>query len=197
MAENLKEKFMNLLFEPEEKEVVQEVINKEIKEEIKEETQAKPVEQPKTEIKASDVLYHKSVSSAFINLDEPRRTRLNSNSSYGMEYDNENIKDVDFELNAQISPMFGLIKTNDSNKKVVQPEDIDKVTKKPENDHLEIIPSPIYGYGKQEDVPEVNNAISETQELTDLFKDEEEEKYTVNQEDLEKEISLFDIFGDK
>lgn len=188
MVENLKEKFMNLLFENENEPESEEIV----KEEAKQEEEKTVI---KTEIKASDVLYHKSVSSAFINLNEPpRRSRLNNG---GMEYDNEHLNEVDFELNTQISPMFGLIKSNDDNKKKIEPEDIDRVTKKPENDHLEIIPSPIYGYGKQEDVPEINNSLlSDTQELTDLFKDEEESKYTVN-DDIEKEISLFDIFGDK
>lgn len=185
MKDDIKKKFLDILFEPDPEDDKPSVFDN-----YKEETTIKE-EESISKIKASDILYHKpEKSNIFVDLEEK------SNTSYTYVADNNN--NEEYEFNSQISPMFGVIETNDNNKVPVEQNVIEKSTKKPVDDHLEIIPSPIYGYGKQDEIAkEEYKPMSDTQELNSLFKQDDSEYSDEDELDLEKEITLFDIFGDK
>lgn len=186
MKEDIKKKFLDILFDPDPEDSQNSIFN-----------DVNNVENKKEEnlsnLKASDILYHKSEkSNIFVDLEE-KPNKVN--------YVSEDNKNEEYEFNSQISPMFGVIETNDGIKLPIEKTIIEKSTKKPLDDHLEIIPSPIYGYGKQDDIKEEDyKPMSDTQELNTLFNQENDEEYSADDSDeidLEKEITLFDIFGDK
>ena len=192
MTEDLKNKFKSILFdtfeddEEDEKEIKELNKLKKSAEETKITTQSP--------IKAQDILYRKGKSDTFIDLNETIRQ---SNEAKKAE--------EEYEFSAQISPMFGIIKEGDKKTRTIEPEIIDKSTKKPADDHLDIVLSPIYGYGDKNessnfDYTGERKVLTDTQELSRLFMLEEEQN-TETQEDndpfIEKEINLFDDFGDR
>ena len=133
MKNDIKKKFIDILFEPEEDE-----------EEIFEKPKAaeKPARKQENTVKAKDILYRKSEGSAFINLDEKKKPEEKK-----VEDDH-----IDYEFSSQISPIFGLIKENKpeiSSSPSASPSET--VLSKPDSSHLEIITSPFYGYGSRED----------------------------------------------
>ena len=148
-------------------------------------------------ILAKDILYRKTGGSAFINLDEKPNTSKKSSV--------EN-KDEEYEMSSQISPMFGLIKENKKTVNTpVKPEITESQTNKPSDSHLDIITSPIYGYGNKEDAQDNDYYVrginsQDEEELHHLF---DEDEYLNNsyenmngQTNDDEEISLFRLFGE-
>ena len=133
MKNDIKKKFIDILFEPEEDE-------EEIFEKPK--TAEKPARKQENTVKAKDILYRKSEGSAFINLEEKKKPEEKK-----VEDDH-----VDYEFSSQISPIFGLIKENKPDISSVSSGSANEsLLSKPDSSHLEIITSPFYGYGSRED----------------------------------------------
>lgn len=199
---DLKKKFIDILFEDDLEE-------QEYQEESYETESVKPVEEKKeSPILAKDILYRKAGQSAFINLNEqPKQDTFV-----------EDTKDT-YEMSSQISPIFGLLKENKPKVVNVNPETTETQTSKPADAHLDIITSPIYGYGNKEDAIDNNYDVkdilvdnnesiqsnvyqaTEDDELHNLF-DKEEEILNSSYDSLdtrvddEEEISLFRLFGE-
>lgn len=205
---DLKQKFIDILFEEDEdKEFDDEVYGEEVK---------ASKHNDKSPIRAQDILYHKSSSSPFVNLNENKQ---NSTNNY-VANNNINTND-EYEMSSQISPIFGVIKENKKKVINVDKEIIESQTSKPLDAHLDIITSPIYGYGNKEDAQDNNYDVkgivddndvqeefvdeeisSEDDELHHLF-DVEDEQYLNNSYDSldskaldDEEISLFRLFGE-
>lgn len=192
---DLKKKFIDILFEDD-------VDEQELQDDSyyveKEETPvvSKPVEE--SPIKAKDILYRKSSSSAFINLNEPAEKDT---------FTLDDLKKDEYEMSSQISPIFGLIKESPKKVMNVDPNITEAQTNKPSDSHLDIITSPIYGYATKEDAKEnnydVRSAIGENEDeqLHQLF-DQEEESLNNSYDSLDsnplddEEISLFRLFGE-
>lgn len=192
---DLKKKFIDILFEDD-------VDEQELQDDSyyveKEETPvvSKPVEE--SPIKAKDILYRKSSSSAFINLNEPTEKDT---------FTLDDLKKDEYEMSSQISPIFGLIKESPKKVMNVDPNITEVQTNKPSDSHLDIITSPIYGYATKEDAKEnnydVRSAIGENEDeqLHQLF-DQEEESLNNSYDSLDsnplddEEISLFRLFGE-
>ena len=181
---DLRKKFIDILFEDDNDD--EETNSNEVS------TDVRKSESP---IKAKDVLYRKSATSPFVNLTEEPKRQEDSVA--------EKIPEV-YEMSSQISPIFGLIKENKPKVVSVKPEITESQTNKPSDSHLDIITSPIYGYGNKEDAIdnnyEVRNIIDENEddELHHLFDEEENlnNSYDDMQDNPDEEISLFRLFGD-
>lgn len=195
---DLKKKFIDILFEDDLEEP-------EYQEDFNDEEKKEPEEVKKeSTILAKDILYRKAGQSAFINLNE------NTKVEQIVEKNDEL-----YEMSSQISPIFGLIKENKPKTVNVNPESTETQTSKPADSHLDIITSPIYGYGSKEDAIDNNYDVKDIlddnrndnyyqvsdDELHNLF-DKEEEILNSSYDSLdtklddEEEISLFRLFGD-
>ncbi len=187
MKKDIKKKFIDILFEPEEDDE-EEVY-------VKPKPEKAAVKKQETTVKAADILYRKPERSAFIDLSEqkPKKEEKKKEEIYG-----------DYEFSSQISPIFGVIKEN-------KPEFKSSVNanesfiNKPDSSHLEIITSPIYGYGSREDAektePDIGNALDATDEdeLHRLL-DEDFGYDDHTYDDIEKtvdEINLFDSYDEE
>jgi len=176
MKEEIKKKFIDILFEPEDDEdddsssLVEDRPNK---------------KKEDNTIKAADILYHKSEKSAFIDLDEPKTIKPESRTG------------EPYEFSTQISPIFGVLKGGE--KPHESKKDIDESQiNKPEDSHLEIITSPIYGYASRESVlkdekdEETEPESYDEEELHRLLLNEDE-RYSRYDDDMD----LFDdAFGE-
>lgn len=192
---DLKKKFIDILFEDDvdEQELQDDsyYVEKEVTPVV-----SKPVEE--SPIKAKDILYRKSSSSTFINLNEPTEKDT---------FTLDDLKKDEYEMSSQISPIFGLIKESPKKVMNVDPNVTEAQTNKPSDSHLDIITSPIYGYATKEDAKEnnydVRSAIGEDEDeqLHQLF-DQEEESLNNSYDSLDsnplddEEISLFRLFGE-
>lgn len=192
---DLKKKFIDILFEDDvdEQELQDDsyYVEKEVTPVV-----SKPVEE--SPIKAKDILYRKSSSSTFINLNEPTEKET---------FTLDDLKKDEYEMSSQISPIFGLIKESPKKVMNVDPNVTEAQTNKPSDSHLDIITSPIYGYATKEDAKEnnydVRSAIGEDEDeqLHQLF-DQEEESLNNSYDSLDsnplddEEISLFRLFGE-
>ena len=92
MKSDIKRKFLDILFEPEDE-------DDEVYEKPKQEV--KPVKKQENTVKAADILYRKQEKSAFIDLNEKKKKpeKKQEENVYG-----------DYEFSSQISPIFGVIK---------------------------------------------------------------------------------------
>jgi len=192
---DIKKKFIDILFEDEDEE-------SEVLESKETKIKVEPVSpNNKSTIKASDILYRKSGSSVFVNLDEDVPSKV---------IDEDKQDNAIYEMSCQISPIFGVIKENKPKNIAVNQDIIDTQTNKPVDSHLDIITSPIYGYGNKEDALRNNydvKAIDEQdvseEELHDLFDAKDIEgslkriDYDDINEDEKEDISLFKLFGEK
>ncbi len=178
MKEEIKKKFIDILFDTDDDEEDEPSLEKEKKPEKKKEDST---------VKAADILYHKTGKSAFIDLDEkPKEVKAESRTG------------TSYEFSTQISPIFGVLKGGEppaEEKKEVDESQINK----PEDSHLEIITSPIYGYATRDSV-EKEETVEEDED--EPFDDDEElhrlllsedERYSRYDDD---DINLFDVFGD-
>lgn len=190
---DIKKKFIDILFEDDDE-------NSELSnntEKVEKQIAANNSESP---IKAKDILYRKSNGSAFINLEETTKNNVIEEivSNYG-----------EYEMSSQISPIFGVIKENKKKILNVDQDIIDTQTNKPSDSHLDIITSPIYGYGNKEDAQKNNYDVrsvtdeNEEEELHQLFDDEQSLNDSFEKEIndpeidiMDEDISLFKLFGD-
>ena len=163
MKNSLKKKFLDILFEDDDnygKKKRKKVENTSFD---KQNMPNKPVKD--SEINARDILYRKSGGSAFIDLDDKPKQEVSQDRPK-----------KDYEFTSQISPIFGMVNEKRRSFKESRETD-DSLTSKPESSHLDIITSPIYGYGPQD---ESNYRPSETNFMP--FDEEEDYPYTENEE---------------
>lgn len=206
---DIKKKFIDILFEEEDDE--QELRDDSYYDESPTETKVNS----NTTLNAKDILYRKSGTSAFINLyDKPKNTEYVDN--------NIEIQNDEYEMSAQLSPIFGVIRENKKKEQNVSKEIIDSQTNKPSDSHLDIITSPIYGYGNKEDAIKDNYDVKgvcddnyvekeycEDEELHNLFDDDynnfddsndylNDDSYDAlsNNDESQEEISLYKLFED-
>lgn len=194
---DIKKKFIDILFEEDdpEKEVMEDSYysnpepihaNDSYKKEVKQEGKTN-----------NAVVYRRSDKSAFINLNEKKKDETESSKN--------KIKE-EYEMSSQLSPIFGVIKES-KKKEISFDKNIEKVqTNKPSDSHLDIITSPIYGYGNKEDAQkdnyEVKNIVDDVdeEELHHLFDEEEylDDSYDkLTDESLtDEDITLFSLFED-
>ena len=178
MKEEIKKKFIDILFEPEDEDDEPVVL-----------TESKPEKRrEENTVKASDILYHKSEKSAFINLDEKPK-EIKETRTGGV-----------YEFSTQISPIFGVLKGGESIEEEKKGVDETQINK-PEDSHLEIITSPIYGYASKETVYKEETEEESVEEPYDeeelhrllLNEDERYSRYDYDDDD----IDLFNVFGDE
>jgi len=177
MKSDIKKKFIDILFEPEEEETPSESRKKtETRKEITEEFA----------VNAKDILYRKPEKSAFIDLYEKPKEKAKKEES-------------EYEFTSQISPIFGIIRNSDQ--KAVSTANTDETQiKKPENTHLDIITSPIYGYGSKEEAERAGFSVGSYDEDDELHRllDEAESYHNHTYDDFDgDDINLFDAFGEE
>ncbi len=185
MRKDIKKKFIDILFEPDES-------DNEI--ELYDEPEKPRPKGPKfdaennTTVNAKDFLYKKSEQSAFIDLDPPKKLERKVIST----------PDGEYEFSSQISPIFGVIKENEYKMSTKTDPDT-KIVNKPDSSHLEIVTSPIYGYAKQnEPQHEYNEYFEDTseQELHELLDDDFQDDHTYDDFSDDEEINLFNYRED-
>lgn len=191
---DIKKRFIDILFEPDDEEE-EEVFEKPVK--------VEPSKKETTGISAKDILYRKPEQSAFINLEETISTVKNTKSENSSDY----------EFSSQISPIFGVLKDNSQNVVRNEVDTNESFINKPEDSHLDIITSPIYGYGTKDDIKDNNTYESDEDELHRLLDDETDSdynpyeyshdnindeylNYTAREDDDEDDITLFDMYED-
>ncbi|MBQ3295824.1 MAG: hypothetical protein IJH00_05040 [Erysipelotrichaceae bacterium] len=183
MKKDIKKKFIDILFEPDESDNEVELYD----EPEKPKAPSKKFDaNQNSAVNAKDFLYKKSEQSAFIDIDPPKKNKVISTP------------DGEYEFSSQISPIFGVIKENEY--KVNTKTDPDtKIVNKPDSSHLEIITSPIYGYAKQNDVQyNYNEYFEDTseQELHELLDDDFQDDHTYDDFGDDEEINLFNYRED-
>ncbi|MBO4919373.1 MAG: hypothetical protein J5365_04375 [Erysipelotrichaceae bacterium] len=177
MKEEIKKKFIDILFESDDDEEDDPSLASEEKPEKK---------KADSSVKAADILYHKSEKSAFIDLDEQPKT-IKSETRTGEPY----------EFSTQISPIFGVLKGGQEPEEVKK--DIDETQiNKPEDSHLEIITSPIYGYASRESVQKEE---TEEEPESDPYDEEELHRLLLSEDERysrydDDDLNLFEVFGD-
>ena len=191
---DIKKRFIDILFEPDDEEE-EEVFEEPVK--------AEPSKKETTGISAKDILYRKPEQSAFINLEETISTVKNTKSENSSDY----------EFSSQISPIFGVLKDNSQNVVKNEVDTNESFINKPEDSHLDIITSPIYGYGTKDDIKDNNTYESDEDELHRLLDDETDSdynpyeyshdnindeylNYTTREDEDEDDITLFDMYED-
>ena len=183
MKSDIKKKFIDILFEPDEDEEYEDIQPDRI--------ESKPLEKEDITISAKDILYRKSGHSAFIDLDAPLKKVKEQNETSG-----------DFEPSAQISPIFGVIKESKKVENVSRTVNEAQINK-PEDSHLEIIISPIYGYGTRdeksagkEEAP-VYDSDAELHRLLDSKEDHYADDHTYDDFDDADDLNLFNYGEDE
>lgn len=186
---DLKKKIYEILFEEDEPEI-------EADENItvfKSEKTADETLKDEPTIKAKDILYRKS--DIFVDLNESPKTAEEFIGSANEPY----------VLSTQISPIFGLIKEDKKKTNTYDSMLNESQTNKPSDSHLDIITSPIYGYGNKEEVlDKIDSYIDdgeeemyEDEQLHNLFDDEDRLNDSLDKLNEDEEISLFKLFGEK
>ncbi|MBQ1508717.1 MAG: hypothetical protein IIZ47_04785 [Erysipelotrichaceae bacterium] len=191
MKDDLKKRFYDILFEPDDDEVVASGPLQDLR----------PVKKPKPEhtLKASDVLYKQpEKKSAFIDYEDKDikpygiEDRLKEEKKPEPEEDEEEA----YIHQPTISPIFGILKEREEVVKAVEVDDT--LLKKPTDSHLGTVISPIYGYGTNEDL-NPSEAIAPIDALEDTLKDrdfhklfEEENKETFENRSLEDLLGGYD-----
>ena len=186
MKKDIKKKFIDILFEPEESDNEVELYDEPEKPKQKAE---KFDANNNTAVNAKDFLYKKGEQSAFIDLDPPKKIERKVIAT----------PDGEYEFSSQISPIFGIIKENDYKMSTKTDPDT-KIVNKPDSSHLEIVTSPIYGYAKQNDTQyDYNEYFEDTseQELHELLDDDDAPNdHTYDDFAEDEEINLFNYRED-
>lgn len=188
--------FMDYLFETvddnnddENETVIEQPVKQTSKSVVKPVIKPEPVKPDNTKItktvKAEDVLYKKG-QSAFIDYGTPSETHNTSNKV------EEKKEEETYEFSANISPIFGVIESKEKEPAPVKVKVVSSQVNKPDNSHLDIVPSPIYGYSSKEEAERenyvVNNLDDEEDELHRLFETQD------NLHVKDEEINLFDAY---
>lgn len=216
MKDDFKKRFMDILFEPEDDEVVAHGKMEDVT----------PKRNEKA-LSAKDVLYHKADNaSAFIDLETKNVFETSIGELNAVMYQKEEKEDDEtYEPQPTISPIFGVVrKPNIIEKKAIESEPDESLVKKPEDSHLGTVLSPIYGFGvfdneereeeinltfatnTRSEVPHVENKvenINKDDEVKLVFKEEEKKFENQTLEDIlegfkdktlvsDREINLFD-----
>lgn len=190
MKSDIKKKFIDILFEPEEDDE-EEVY-------VRPKAEPKPVKKQEKTVKAADILYRKPERSAFIDLDDKKKKKEEKKEP-------ENVYG-DYEFSSQISPIFGVIKENKPEIKKSSASVNESLTSRPDSSHLEIITSPIYGYGSREeyekDHPDLFAGLVDTdeEELHQLLDEDygyDDHTYDDIDDKDEQEINLFNSYEEE
>lgn len=176
-----KKKFIDILFEndaiEDEDNSLQTAIN-----------EMKKTKKEASTIKAADVIYRKGSQSPFINLNEDKQISAKELFNETEEY----------KSTPKLSPIFGLI--NDNSKQALKPDISISESKSDKTlSHLDIVPSPIYGYGTKDDYFKSDYMASGTSFVDEEELIVEEEDREIEEdipEDEDENITLFDDFGD-
>ena len=190
MKDDLKKKFYDILFEPEEREVVANAPLENVR-------QNRRSEHP---IKASDVLYkqpnQEKPKSAFIDYEEKNISVFgNTPVTETVNVKEEKEEEEAYVRQPTISPIFGVVKQKEEVVKDVEVDDT--LLKKPSDSHLGTVISPIYGYGTAEDFNDpLNFGFNQKDSLADTVKEAETKKLLAEDDlkDLDNH-SLDDILG--
>ena len=194
MKSDIKKKFIDILFEPDEDEEENYERPQPV---VTAKPTVRPVKKQESTVSAKDILYRKPEQSAFIHLDEEKKPKKNENKGVEVTYG-------DYEFSSQISPIFGVIKENKP-KFTSAPSVNETLVNKPDNSHLEIITSPIYGYGSRDDYKKDHFDINEVmadpdeEELHRILDDDygyDEHTYD-DIDDSDSDINLFDLFEEE
>lgn len=188
MKDDLKKRFYDILFEPEEDEVVADAPLQDVR------PRKTVVPHP---IKASDVLYKQPEKpkperpSPFINYEEK------DIKPYGNRVEPEKPAEEEEETYTRvptISPIYGIIQDKPEEVKTVEVDD--SLLKKPSDSHLGTVLSPIYGFGSNDDLEDtVGFSLNKKDDLHDTNRQMETQKL-VSSDDLKFDNrSLEDILG--
>ncbi len=185
--------FRDILFEPEEPEIEEE--ETEVEEEpvkpvvSKAQTSKEPEPAEKTTtIKAEDVLYKKSQT--FIDY-------INSPVTQPDKKAEQNREEEVYEFSTNISPIFGVIEPREKKETPVKTKVVTSQVNKPEDYHLDIVPSPIYGYSSKEEAEKENYTVNN---LEEEISDDEMHSLFETQDSLhvkDVEINLFDSYEEE
>ena len=185
--------FRDILFEPEEPEIEEE--ETEVEEEpvkpvvSKAQTNKEPEPAEKTTtIKAEDVLYKKSQT--FIDY-------INSPVAQPEKKAEQNKEEEVYEFSTNISPIFGVIEPREKKETPVKTNVVTSQVNKPEDYHLDIVPSPIYGYSSKEEAEKENYTVNN---LEEEISDDEMHSLFETQDSLhvkDVEINLFDSYEEE
>jgi len=207
MREDIKKKFLDILFEPEEVEKRERVVAKAPLEDVrpKRTEEVKKVEPtPQVQVKKT----------AFINVDNSSKDEEDINIEISQI--KEKINNKDYEFTQNISPIFGVV---DKPKKADEPKVLtdDSQTSKPSSSYLGTIISPIFGYDAnkstntfenyKEEMDGLRNRHSSNEESSDpfddtmslnrnSFKEEVVDNTVINEEHIEEEVKTEDRIDD-
>lgn len=179
----LKQKFIDILFEKDAPDAEDDFVESTDKENKKEHST----------IKAADILYRKgSNNSPFINLNEGKKVSAKELLINEKE---------EYRATPKLSPIFGLINDSKTNENKM-PTEVEPIKTSGKISHLDIVPSPIYGYGTKEDYFKssyMSTGTSFAEEEHDEHENipQEEDPFLNNDNNIEEDnITLFDEFGD-
>lgn len=171
MREKIKKRFLDILFESDPDEETERPVKteKKVKEDKKE-----------ARLNVRDLIYQHPTGSAFIDLDQKPKEQPVSEK-----------KDAEYEFSSQISPIFGLIKENQPKKIYIDTEANDAIVKKPDDSHLDIPTSPIYGYSSKEE------ALDNDYDVRDILSDEKDtERYLREPDEFDDPAYYDDVYED-
>lgn len=188
--------FRDILFEPEEPEIEEEeteVEEEPVKPVKRVATKPQANKEPETEektvsVKAEDVLYKKSQT--FIDY-------INSPVAQEDKKAEQNKEEEVYEFSTNISPIFGVIEPKEKKETPVKTKVVTSQVNKPEDYHLDIVPSPIYGYSSKEEAEKENYTVNNLEE--EISEDEMHSLFET-QDSLhvkDVEINLFDSYEEE
>jgi len=202
MREDIKKKFLDILFEPEpEPEKQGKVIVKAPLQDISAKKEVNEVKEPVVQVKKTP----------FINLNEEKKEDVNIECSDVKEKPNKS-----YEYTQNISPIFGVIEEPHKKTSTKIYTD-DSQTSKPSSSYLGTIISPIYGYdanksltsyeeyrqdmekgtstkkSNKKETP-IDELLFEEDKTEDIVEAPQEDYYSPEDEQLFKELSISDIF---
>lgn len=191
MKEDIKKKFLDILFETEETEEAETIVDEPMKD-------VKLTDKPAV-LKAHDILYKKDNSINTIVKQKPEApvqvSLSNSFISLNTEPKKEEVKKEEikekYEIKPNISPMFGVVKNGEPVATPIEPKEVFKEEKpfnmsaplkKSHDSYLGTIISPIFGYDVKNDLSNTMNLsihkVESAYEQDQIQKPDEEEKKT-------------------
>lgn len=176
----LKQKFIDILFEKDAPDAEDDSI----------ESNEKETKKEHSTLKAADIIYRKGSKSPFINLNEDKKISAKKLLINEKE---------EYKATPKLSPIFGLINDGGKIDENKLPTEVEPVKTTGKISHLDIVPSPIYGYGTKEDYFKSDymamgtSFTEDTNEEPMLNEDLPDDNYSQEEDDS---IDLFDDFGD-
>lgn len=179
---DIKQKFMEILFsDSDEEEVVAQAPITDVNPKVE------PKKNDSSSYKAADIMYKKPAGQSVF-IDANSTGNVSAKKLF-----NEEEKEEEYVLSPQLSPIFGVIDNAGSAVNVEPTRQTKAQVKKPEDVHLDIVPSPIYGYGNKE----VNNHDFDEEtyinkDIHHIFQEDVDDETMV----VDQEINLFEDFED-